>query len=89
MAYYKVCTADTQVKVGFGKLKALFFSAAASTPTLAIYDTPDGDTSDAKIIDTFTPVAATSHFFGDDGMAFNKGLYLDIGNTVTVTVVYE
>ena len=89
MANYQQITADTQVKVGFGKLKGLFFSAASGSPTIEFHDTPDGDTNDPKIIASFIPVAATSFFFGDDGIAFSKGLYVNIANTVSVTIIYE
>ena len=92
MSYYKQISADNQVKVGAGKIKGLFVSAASGSPGLAVYDTPDGDTSnDPKIIDTFVPVAATMYpLSGDDGgVFFTNGLYIDITNTVSVTVIYE
>lgn len=92
MANYKQFAADTQVKTGAGKIKGLFVSTAADTPLITIYDTPDGDTSnDPKIIDAFTPAAATMYFLGsgDGGIYFNSGLFIDIGGTVKATIIYE
>ena len=45
MAYYAKLTATTQLKVGLGKLKGIFASSGSS-PTVAVYDTPDGDTNE-------------------------------------------
>ncbi len=92
MSQYAMLSATTQVKVGAGKLKGIFVSAASGSPTLTVYDTPDADTSnDPKIIDTFIPVAATMYpLSGDDGgIWFSKGLYIVEGGTVVWTVIYE
>lgn len=88
---YKQFTADTQVAVGIGKLKGIFCSAASNTPTLALYDSATASASDPKIIDTFTPVAGTMYPLpGDDaGIAFTKGLWADIGGTVSFTIIFE
>lgn len=83
---------DVQVKIGAGKLKGFFVSAASGTPTLAIYDTATASTSDPTIIATFTPAANTMYLLsGDDaGIYFNNGLYIDKGGTtVNYTVFYE
>lgn len=90
-ATYKAITATAQIKIGQGKLKGIFCSAAASVPTLTIYDSGTASTSDPKIIDTFTPVAGTMYPLpGDDGgIFFSKGLYAVIANTVTATFIYE
>lgn len=90
-ATYQAITATKQVKIGGGKLKGIFCSAASSTPTLAVYDSGTASTSDPAILVTFTPVAGTMYqFTGDDGgVNFNNGLYAVIGNTVTVTFFYE
>lgn len=87
MANYVVVSADAVVKRSAGKLKGFFCTAAASTPTVVVYDNTAA--SGTKIIDTFTPVAGTMYSFPADGVYFNNGLYIDIGNTVTLTVVYE
>lgn len=91
MANYKQFSADTQVKIGAGKIMGLFVSAASGAPTMAIYDSATASTSDPKIIDTFTPVAGTMYPFGanDGGVYFTKGLWIDIANTVSATVIYE
>lgn len=88
MAQYKQLAATTQVKVGAGKIKGIFVSAASGSPTLTVYDTKNSGTS-TKIIDTFIPVAATMYNFGADGIFFSDGLYAVIANTVSYTVIYE
>jgi hypothetical protein len=90
--YFHLSNADAQIKVGAGKLKGIFVSAASGTPTLAVYDTATSSTSDPVILATFTPSANTMYLLsGDDaGIFFNKGLYFDKGGTtVNCTVFYE
>ena len=66
--YFHNNNADAQIKVGAGKLKGIFVSAASGTPTLAVYDTATSSTSDPVILDTFTPSANTMYLLsGDDG----------------------
>jgi len=83
--------ADVQVKVGAGKFKGIFVSGASGSPTLTVYDTPDADTNDPKILAVFTPAANTMYLLsGDDsGIYFNNGLYVDKGGTVNCTIFYE
>jgi hypothetical protein len=88
MAYGSQLSATTQVKVGLGKLIGLVFSSTSSG-TLVVYDTPDGDTNDTKIINTLTPAAGSTYYFGPNGIQFNKGLYLVVANTLQFTVIYE
>jgi hypothetical protein len=92
MSNYKYITATTQVKANAGKLKGIFVSNAASTPTITIYDTFDGTTSGTTLVGVFTPTSASTYLLGmggDGGAYFNKGLYIVLGGTVTATVVYE
>jgi len=85
--YYQ--TSNTaQIKSMGAKLKSIFVSAASSTPTITVYDSPDSDNTDPKIIDTFTPVAGTNYNFFD-GLYANKGLYVVISGTVSCTIAYE
>lgn len=85
---YKQISATTQIKPMAAKLKGIFVSAASSTPTITIYDSPTSLNTDPKIIDTFTPVAGTNHNFYD-GLYANKGLYVVISGTVSCTIAYE
>lgn len=85
---YMQITATTQVKPMAGKLKGIFVSAASSTPTITVYDSPSSKNTDPKILDTFTPAAATNYNFFD-GMYANKGLYVVISGTVSCTIAYE
>ncbi len=85
---YKQITATTQIKFDAGKIKGLFISNAASTPEITVYDSATANASDPTLIDTFTPVSASSHFFYD-GIYASKGIYVVISGTVSVTVAYE
>ncbi len=87
MAQYLVVSGDTAVKRSGGKLKGFLCTAAASTPAVTIYDNTAA--SGTKIVDALTPVAGTMYSFPADGIYFNNGLYVDITNTVTLTMIYE
>ena len=88
MAYYKQMSATGQVKIGAGKLISLTISSTSSG-TIVIYDTPDGDTNDPKIIDTLTPAAGAIYYWGPNGLLFNNGLYCVEGSTLVWTIGYE
>lgn len=83
-----VISATTQVKIGQGTLRGMFVTAASNTPTITIYDSESKSTSDRTIVAVFTPVAATPYHLDDDGILFQKGLYVVISGTVTVTLIY-
>lgn len=85
---YKQLSATAQIKPMAAKLKGIFVSAASSTPTITIYDSPDSDNTDPKVIDTFTPTAGVNYNFFD-GLYLNKGLYVVISGTVSCTIAYE
>lgn len=85
MAYGKQLSADTVVKVGFGKLYSITISSTSSG-TFAVYDGISA--SGVKLIDTTTPAAADTYFF-PEGMQFDDGLFIDIGNTISMTVTFE
>lgn len=88
MAYYAAISATTQVKVGAGKLIGYLVSSTSSG-TLTFYDSAASSTSDPVIIDTVTPSANVSVYFGPNGIQFNKGLYVVVANTIKVTLIYE
>lgn len=79
--------ATAKVKTAPAKLKGIFVSAASNTPTITVYDTQTTVT-DVKVLDTFTPVAATNYNFYD-GLNTANGLYVVISGTVKCTVYYE
>jgi hypothetical protein len=87
MAQYKQISATTQIKADAGKVFGVLVSSTSSG-TIALYDTPDGDTNDPKILNTFTPSAGQTVSFLP-GAWFSKGLYAVIANTLQVTVIYE
>lgn len=88
MALYKQGNADSQVKVGAGKLYGIFISTTTSG-TFALYDSATASTSDPKIANTVTVAAGTQYLSFPAGIWFSKGLYIDIANTIEYTVVYE
>ena len=79
--------ATALVKSAPAKLKGIFVSAASSTPLITVYDTQKSGTS-VKVLDTFTPVAATNYNFYD-GLNTATGFYVVISGTVKCTVYYE
>ncbi len=88
MANYTYITASKQIKVGQGKIKGIFVSAASATPTITIYDVQSGTAT--TMFGVFTPVAATYYPMGNyDGSFFNQGLNVVLGGTVAATVIYE
>jgi hypothetical protein len=88
MANYTYITASANIKPMAGKLKGIFVSAASSTPTIAVYDSAAATTTNI-ILNTFTPVGATSYMLPLDGAYAKNGIYVVIGGTVNATVLYE
>jgi ABC-type nitrate/sulfonate/bicarbonate transport system substrate-binding protein len=88
MANYTYITASANIKPMAGKLKGIFVSAASSTPTIAVYDSAAATTTNI-ILNTFTPVGATSYILPLEGAYAKNGIYVVIGGTVNATVIYE
>lgn len=75
-------SSSTNVKADMGVLGGIFVSAASSTPTITVYDSATTTTT-TKIVDTFTPVAATYYPLP---FGFSSGCYVVISGTVSCTV---
>jgi len=88
MANYTYITASANIKPMAGKLKGIFVSAASGTPTIAVYDSAAATTTNI-ILNTFTPVNATSYMLPLDGAYAKNGIYVVIGGTVNATIIYE
>lgn len=88
MALYKQGNADSQVKIGNGKLFGVFVSSTTGG-TFALYDSATASTSDPKIANTVTVAAGTQYLSFPAGIWFSKGLFIDIANTIEYTIVYE
>ena len=88
MALYKQGNADSQVKIGGGKLYGVFISTTTSG-TFALYDSAAASTADPKIANTVTVTAGTQYLSFPAGIWFSNGLYIDIANTIEYTIVYE
>jgi len=88
MALYKQGNADSQVKIGGGKLYGVFISSTTSG-TFALYDSATASTADPKIANTVTVTAGTQYISFPAGIWFSKGLYIDIASTIEYTIVYE
>lgn len=63
----------------------VFVSAASTTPTITVYDSAGTGTS-TKIVDTFTPVAAT---FYQLPFHANAGVYVVISGAVSATFAFK
>ena len=81
---YKQISATGNVSAYPCKVVGIFVSAASGTPTITVYDSATTTTT-AKVVDTFTPVAAT---FYPIPAATSAGIYVVIGGTVSATVIY-
>lgn len=89
MAYYREIEASTQLKTGLAKLKGIFASSGTS-PTVAVYDSPDGDTNDPLVIAQFTAATPGNYIFTAEGISLNNGLYVVLGGTnPKVTILFE
>ena len=88
MALYKQGNADSQIKIGGGKLFGIFVSSTSSG-TFALYDSATASTGDPKIVATVTATAGTQYVSFPAGIWFSKGLFIDIANTIEYTVVYD
>ena len=61
-----------------------------TTPSVAVYDTPDGDTNDPVVIATFTAATPGNYVFTAEGISLNNGLYVVLGGTnPVVTILFE
>lgn len=78
----KLVTASGNVRASQGALIGIWVSAASATPTITVYDDAATGTT-TKIVDTFTPVAATWYPL-PFGVA--NGINVVIGGTVSATV---
>jgi hypothetical protein len=85
--YYSNLTASALVKEGAGKVRGIFVASASATPTIKLWDSMSG--AAPVLVNTFTPVGATSYLFPEEGVSFTRGLFITIGGTVDCTVFYE
>lgn len=76
-------TANVQPKRG--ALLGIFVSAASNTPTITVYDEAGSGTT-TKLVDTFTPAAATWYSLPFD---CTSGLNVVITGTVSCTVASQ
>ena len=81
---YKQLSATANIQANPGQLGGIFVSAASSTPTITVYDSATTTTT-TKLIDTFTPVAATWYPLP---FIANSGIYIVISGTVSATVAW-
>lgn len=81
---YKQLSASANVQPNVGQIGGIFVSAASATPTITVYDSATTTTT-TKIIDTFTPVAAT--WYALPFTAYN-GIYVVISGTVSATIAW-
>lgn len=82
---YKQISATGNVSPNPANLLGIFVSAASGSPSITVYDSATTTTA-TKIIDTFTPVAATYYPMPASTSA---GIYVVIANTVSCTVIFS
>jgi len=82
---YKTLAASGQVKADDGILAGIMVAAAASTPTIKIWDAATA--TGTVIVNTFTPVAGT--FYDFKNLHFTTACYVTISGTVACTVLYK
>lgn len=87
MAQYKAISATTQIKTGASRLNSISVSST-SAGTMTVYNETAGGTTNV-VLDTLTPSAGAHMFFGDEGLALDKGLYVVIANTLKVTLGFK
>ncbi len=92
MAKYMELTASGQIKSRPGQMFGLFIASASGSPTLKVWDSLTA--SGTVMINTFTPVAGQTYFFGASagnigGVDFTTGCYVTVGGTVDCTVFYD
>lgn len=78
-------TSSTVIKVGSGVLGRIFVTAASATPVISVYDSATAQTATGKIVDVFTPTAASNYSID---AAFSNGCYVVISGTVSCTILY-
>lgn len=79
---YTQMAASANVRATKGRLGGIFVSAASGSPSITVYDSAATGTT-TKIVDTFTPVAATWYPMPFEATA---GIYVVIGGTVQCSV---
>lgn len=85
MNKYKNMSASALIKTGAGELKGIVINSHTSG-TLKFWDNTSAATT--VIFNTIT-LAAGERYIDLGDIAFNTGLYLTIGGTADVTVVYR
>lgn len=81
---YRNLTASGLVKTGFGKVKGIIV-ASHTGGTIKLWDNTSGATT--VLVNTMT-LGAAERFIPLYDVTFNVGLYVTIGGTADITVVY-
>jgi hypothetical protein len=79
-------TGSVLAKSSTGYLAGIMVTAAATTPTLAVYDNNTRATG-TVIMNTFTPVAGTMYWFGLPVKLYS-GLYVYSSGSVICNIAY-
>src|SRR5260221_12111307 len=82
---YTAISSTTNVLKGKGRLAGIFVSSASGGPTITGYDEAAGGTT-TKIVDTFTPLAATWYPLP---FAFGAGCNVGVGGAGFLSVAYS
>ena len=89
MSLPKAISASTLIKDSSARLNSITVSST-SAGTLTVYNHGSATAVAASVIvDTLTPSAGSHFYFGDEGLACDKGLYAVITNTLKVTFGFK
>jgi hypothetical protein len=81
---YALVSATGNIAAGPRSLLGIFVSSASGSPSITVYDESATGTT-TKVIDTFTPVAATWYPLPFN---FKNGINIVIGGTVSASACY-
>lgn len=82
---YKQTAASVLVKTGAGSVAGIII-ASHTSGTIKLWDNTSAATT--VLLDT-TTLAVGERFISLENVAFNTGLYITIGGTANVTVIYD
>lgn len=89
MSLPKAISASTLIKDSQARLVSMTVSST-SAGTVTVYNQGTATAVAASIVlDTMTPSAGSHYYFGDEGIACDKGLYAVIANTLKVTFGFK
>ena len=89
MSLPKAISASTLIKDSSARLTSITFPST-SAGTCTVYNHGSATAVAASVVlDTLTPTAGTHLYFGDEGIACDKGLYVVIANQLKALIGFK